>query len=524
MLQDDLVTVAVRPAAAFAARPRLFAALEAAFPVRFVAETAANRLAAGVIEIASDPGAVPMQDTARPVFVAGEPGEVRADFEDVLVQDVDDVDARLRGVPLQDRPVGSALPAAGRVLAAAASGAVWTRAGHVDRVRCALPELGEEEVLYGLLSARAITAVALIEFLRRLTAEVAWQPPELRAAFVFDDPNLRWSSYGYIHYERLVAHADAHGYHVAMATIPLDATWAHTPTLRLFKARADRLSLVVHGNDHIKRELLMPSDEGAALALAAQALRRIERFERRYHVRVERIMMPPHGLCSEHTARGLTAVGFDALSAIHPLPWTAKRPASPRLVAWAPAEFVGGCAVIPRNALHSTVADLALRAFLDHPMVVYGHHEDVADGLDPLAEAAERVNRNGRVRWTSVGEIALTNFVTRVRGTRLDVRPYSRRIRVDVPTGVSTISIERPEASGPELGLCGWTLDGGPVQPFGAVLELDREGTHEVRLAGVNDIDPHAVAAPAWRPWPTLRRVGTELRDRALPLRPQHAR
>jgi len=55
--------------------------------------------------------------------------------------------------------------------------------------------------------------------------------------------------------------------------------------------------------------------------------------------------------------------------------------------------------VIPRIPLTSSDADLALRAFLGHPLIVYGHHEDVAAGLEPLADVAARVNRLGDVRW-----------------------------------------------------------------------------------------------------------------------------
>jgi hypothetical protein len=445
----------------------------------------------------------------------------------VRLSDIAAVDPRVRGVTLTDRVVGASLAAGGEVLAAAGATPVWTRSGGpvpMDRVRCALPELTPDQVLYALLSQRAIASVALIHFLRRLFEGRGWQAPPLRAAFVFDDPNLRRRSYGFIDYRGLVEHADAHGYHAAMATIPLDATRAHRATLALFKQRPDRLSLVFHGNDHLKHELLIPGDDDAALAMVAQAVRRIERFERRYGLRVERIMMPPHGLCSEHTARGLAAVGFDALSAIHPLPWTAEHPSSPPLVAWTPAEFVGGCAVIPRDALTSTEADLALRAFLDHPLVIYGHHEDVAGGLEPLADAAARVNRLGAVRWTSVGEIALTNHLQRLVGRRLVVRPFSRRLRVDVPNGAAVLTVEAPQPSGTELELSGWSLGTGPVRPFGVDAELARDGVHEIRLHGVHDVDPHSVPAPAWRPWPKLRRAGTELRDRALPLRLSRAR
>jgi hypothetical protein len=512
------ITIAVAPAGAYAARPRLFAALEQAFPVRFTAESGPD--VAGTIVIADDAARSTAAD-GLPALVVGDMPAGESPVVPVQIADTARLDRRLCGITLHDRPAGSALASSGEVLAVAGAEAVWSResgAASVDRVRSVLPELAEGDVLYGLLSQRAIAAVALIEFLRARTADCGWRPPPLRAAFVFDDPNLRWRSYGHIDYPELVAHADAHGYHAVMAMIPLDAAWPHRPTVSLFARRADRLSLVFHGNDHVRGELLAPGDDATALALAAQAIRRIERFERRHGLRVDRVMMPPHGLCSRYTALALSAVGFDALCAIHPAPWTEERPASPPLVAWNPAGFVGGCAVIPRDALCSTVADLALRAYLDHPLVVYGHHDDVAGGLEPLAEAAALINRFGDVRWTSMDEIARTNHFHRFVDGRMVVRPFSRRVRLDVSEGTDCVVVEAPRPMDSTVALRGWSVGGGPVHPFDAPVPLPA-GSHEIRLRAVEEIDPHTVAAPGWSPWPRVRRAATEVRDRAAPLR-----
>ena len=168
--------------------------------------------------------------------------------------------------------------------------------------------------------------------------------------------------------------------------------------MELFRRRADRLSLIVHGNDHTKGELLATDDDVTAQTIAAQAIRRIQRFERRSGLAVDRVMAPPHGLCSEPMTRALGAVGFDALTAIHPLPWTEMPPADPLLAGWRPADFVAGCPVVPRIPLGSTAADIGLRAFLDHPLIVYGHHEDVAGGLD-----AWRRRRPSSTSWATCG-------------------------------------------------------------------------------------------------------------------------
>jgi hypothetical protein len=455
------------------------------------------------------------------------PGAVEGPIEAIRLSDGPGVDRRLRGIDCNDRLLGSPLkPAAGdEILAAGARGPLWVRSRDPvprDRVASALPELEPDEVLYTLLGKRPVATIAVVEFLRSLTPPVAPRP--VRAAFVFDDPNIRRPSYGFIEYRRLVEHADAHRYHAAMAMVPLDAGRPHRSTAALFARRRDRLSLVCHGNDHVRQELLRSCDPIGALAIAAQAARRLDMFEQRWGVAVDRVMMPPHGMCSREVSAALGMVGFDALCAIHPRPWTGDRPTSPSLAAWQPAEFVGGCAVIPRIPLFSTVADIAVRAFLDHPIVIYGHHEDLAGGLDPLAAAAARVNRMGDVSWCSLGEIALGNHVQRIDGDSVVVRPFARRLRLELPAAARTLTMLEPEDVGGGPALRGWSVATGAVRPFGVAAPVAGGRALELRLHGACDVHPGRVAAPAWRPWPRLRRAATELRDRTLPLRLARAR
>lgn len=514
--------VAVRPGSALSSHARLFAALEAAFPVTFVPWRATAREADAVVAIGA-PGPE-LEGGRAPLLAVGDAVATGAAAEEVLFTVDPQLDARLRGIALAGQVLAADAEharAGERVLAGSGSRAVWTRPlGRRIRhqVRAPLLELGADAVLRDGLSGRGgLALIALVQFLRELLETTTFRPPPLRASIIFDDPNLRWRSYGFIDYEGLVGHADAHGYHAAMAMIPLDWWRPHRATAALFRRRSDRVSLVFHGNNHVKRELLRLGDDSRAMALSAQALRRISRFEARYDLRVDRIMTPPHGMCSASVARALGAVGFDALCSIHPLPWTESPPADRLLAGWDPAEFAGPCAVIPRFPLTCSATEIALRAFLDQPLVLYGHHDDLAQGLDLLAEAAARVNRLGDVEWTSLGSIALGNHAIRLEGDTAWVRPYSGRIRVQLPDRVRALALEEPrDVDGSVLG---WSVPSGPEVAFGVPVPCAGGRVVEARLRVADPVDPGDVGAPAWRPWPPLRRVATEARDRALPLR-----
>src|SRR4051812_5316493 len=184
------IVVAISPASALAARPRLFAALEAAFPVSFVAQGDGGppSQAAALIVVAPDGPRARREDPARhglPVLALHGDGDEDAGAQDFRLQSPRGVDARLRDVVLSGRLAGPALdPDGDEVLAVADSGPAWTASAGpapVHRVRAALGELDHDEPLYALLSRRALAAGALIHFLRAGSAPAGWRPPPLPA-------------------------------------------------------------------------------------------------------------------------------------------------------------------------------------------------------------------------------------------------------------------------------------------------------------------------------------------------------
>jgi hypothetical protein len=516
--------VAVQPGIAITARARLFAALELAFPISFKPANEGRGDADALIAIC-DEGAFPSRDdmagTGLPTLVVGGERDLHAPLGEVLLSECDAVDQRIRGVSVGDTVEGPGLGPLDRaqeVLASARSGPAWTKSrgsAPVHRVRCALPELGPDQALRDLFTEHALTLIALVQFLRTVTDADSFSSPKLRAVILFDDPNLRWRTYGFIDYRQLLEHADAHGYHASMAMIPLDVWGQHRATVDLFRKHADRLSLVLHGNNHVARELMQPVDDADAIAIAAQAMRRAARFESRYGLGIDRVMTPPHGMCGANIARALGALGFDALCAIHPLPWTERTPAGRPLAGWDPAEFAEGCAVIPRIPLKTEFSEIALRAFLGHPLVLYGHHGDLSEGLDLLAATASRVNRLGEVQWTSLGEIAATNHSIRLDGGIVRVRPYSHRLRVNLPRGAKSLVVESPRDL--NQGLAGWSGECSPTVPFDSSMPCE-PGKLEIHLKPLCSIDPANVPSPTPRVWPILRRAATEARDRLRPL------
>ena len=105
------------------------------------------------------------------------------------------------------------------------------------------------------------------------------------------------------------------------------------------------------------------------------------------------------------------------------------------------------------------------------------------------------------------------------------LKMYSRRVRVPIPDGVTRLCVERPwvvpdcretlnVASGNVTRIChdaGMTVNGLPVSSANAV---------EVSSEIGNPLAVSAIPSPAFSPWPILRKVLMEARDRLSPVLP----
>jgi hypothetical protein len=516
------VRVGIAPSQERRARARLLDALEALYPVRFEAREPGDlRGLDALITV----GAVGSHPLATLVATGGELPSMTP--RPVVLADDEALERALRAARLHDGATGP-LPSrevseGGTVLATVDGQPAWIARGDTHVVAAFPDELAAGELLRErLLPGRCLALLALMHFLRGLTASRDWRPPPLRAAIVLDDPNLHWPTYGHLRYRELLEHAARHRYHLAVAMIPLDAWLVHPGAARLFREGADRLSVLVHGNDHDGGELGRVSSVADGQRLAAHALRRIERFERRSGVPVARVMVPPHERITDHALRGLAACGFEAVSTARPFPWMESQASwlvhpddADPLAACTPAfPSFGGLPNVLRLDFGHPREELVLRAFLGQPLVVYGHHDDLADGLDVLGEVADQVNALGDVRWSALDEIVRAGAQTRVDGATLHVRPLARRVAVEVPDGVDELRlVPGPCAAGArELR---WGLRGAPpsIAPANAevVASLEAAGTYDVELV---DAPQRPLAAGRPRLRPLARRIATEGRDR----------
>ena len=513
--------ISVSPSAAFGSRRRLFGALERAYPATFVP---ADEWTGDGVDAAILVGGEAPERRSIPALELGQRegrGSGRIEFGNR-----DPVPRSFHGAALADEHSGNLQPLEARsgesILATLAGKPLWTHRAGAWRSAAAPDELADDESIRERLApGRFVALLPLVDFVRRLTAPLDWTPTPLRACFVVDDPNLYRARYGYIDYAALARTAREHDFHAAMALIPLDAWYASAAASRIFRTEATRLSLLVHGNNHISKELGRERPPEEFDAMFAQALRRVARFERRTGLTVARVMAAPHGAVCHGARDGLDRVGFDAICSTNAYAWDADD----ALRGWASGGFASGClAAFPRLPWSGPLDDLPFRTYLGQPLILYGHHDDLAAGPETLAAVAESVRRSGDVRWVSLDAMVKTSVETRVDGSRLAVRLLSRRAEVDVPAGIEDVAVELHPSLATGEAVSVMSEAGGRrtthAVSAGSALGLGRPtaGTLALRLTSSAELDLEAVGNARRTAWPLLRRALTYTRDQTMPV------
>jgi hypothetical protein len=437
--------------------------------------------------------------------------------------------------PFRARSLRSNVPSEGsrlslkedeKVLASDADGPIWAVSREAGakhfRSSFAFPGVPPNGNLRDVLNGeRFLEMLPLLQWLRENCAGSLYEQSPLRACFIIDDPNLHWPRYGFVDYSHIAARAAKENYHVAFATVPLDAWYTHQATAEIFRTNASRLSLCVHGNNHTKKELSRYRSQLQRESLLNQALHRIARLERSAGVKVCRVMVPPHGACSEAMLGELPRCGFEAACISHgslqahngEKPWIMN-------LGFLPSELIRGCPVMPRWGLSGKIANsILLAVFLGQAVILRGHHQDLRDGIELLDQVAGFINGLGVVVWQNMTQMSRSSYLWRMDGTTCRLRPLARKVTFPIPSEATSWVLEVPPGSGVEA----WQVSGEvpcpPVVRAGEQVQV--AGSFKSSLFVQADERSNVPVETGSHPHvgiAFLRRLLTEGRDRVRPL------
>ena len=375
--------------------------------------------------------------------------------------------------------------------------------------------------------ARFLDALPIIAFSRFAAGEAGWEQRRLRATVIVDDPNLRALRYGHLDFRRALELAESHDFHLAMGFVPLDYQRTSARVADLFRANSDRLSLVVHGNDHLKRELARPVAPPVARFSATQALVRMARHEELTQLHCPPVMTMPHGDSNVVWLRALRDAGYAAALSGRSYAFTDHPELSGAgpLFEMLPSEnSLFGFPIINRWSSELPLDDLWFGAYLRKPVCMYTHHQFFADWTRFL-DAVAAINSRVAPEWCGVERLVEGNY--QLRRTDVDgavaVNAHSNRIRVSLPEDARSVTISKAGRAIP--------ADGETVEVEGAQPARTSRSAEAISCtvdpAGATELEVrfNPVSLPSKpRGWERtavrsrVRRMLTETRDRLAPV------
>jgi hypothetical protein len=372
----------------------------------------------------------------------------------------------------------------------------------------------EAETVRNLRTRECFSSLVPLLFFLRHAGVPFWRAERPSASVIIDDVNLR-RRYGFVDIATLARFVDERDCAISIAFIPWNWNRTSRDVAALFASRWPRLSLCVHGCDHIGAEFSTRSVD-ATLPMIASSLQRMGALAERSGVRYDRVMVFPQGRFSAPAMEALRQSEFVAAVNTEVADDTTRRgvPAAELL---APAiTAYGGLPLFLRRKLHEPIADFALDLLLGKPCLLVTHHDDFKDGMQALASLVVTLSeRQPGLRWTNPEAIATQTYATRPGpGSEVDVRLVSPATAITGQHGMLRFSKPEPLTGVPfEVSVGGRSVTSqrhGPDVVFAS--DAGESSVVTVAPAGQRTIAP-AAHPLSYRSKVAARRYLSEFRD-----------
>jgi hypothetical protein len=279
----------------------------------------------------------------------------------------------------------------------------------------------------------------MLMFVRYCAGDRGWHSVGHVANFTIDDPWLT-EPYGNLNYHRLFNAMEQHNFHTTIAFIPWNFDRSEPDVVELFRAHPERFSIAIHGNNHNHAEFGDYKDAPFDVQVKniEQSLARMERFRQLTGIPYDRVMVFPHTTGPEATIAELKKHGLLATANALAFPLDAKMPEDPTYLLRTYNVRFANFPEIGRYSVTAAAprADFAIDAFLDNPILIYGHEQDFDFGMDGINRFADKINKlQPDTRWCSLESIAEHLYLVKRRTDwNFDVQLYAASAILQNPT------------------------------------------------------------------------------------------
>jgi hypothetical protein len=204
------------------------------------------------------------------------------------------------------------------------------------------------------------------------------------ACIIIDDPLLK-ENYGYLNYRKLLSLMDRHNFFTTIAFIPWNYNRTDKGIATLFRERADKFSLCVHGCDHTNAEF-GKSDFNYLNNKVKLATARMIQHEKRTGIPFDRVMVFPQGIFSNEALEALRTNNY--LAAVN----TGACPIKGHIS----SNFPFFLRYKPEGIIN----------WVSGPLFIVLHHDYFKKGYERLANFVSELNAQSKnIRWDSAGDI-----------------------------------------------------------------------------------------------------------------------
>jgi hypothetical protein len=302
----------------------------------------------------------------------------------------------------------------------------------------------DAEARRNLKAAQSFSALVPLLFFLRHFGISAWQTPLRAANIVIDDPDLK-QSYGFIETRTLAQWVDKLDCAVSIAFIPWNFKRTSPSVVELFRSRLPRLSICVHGCDHVEAEFC--GNVSSSRQLISLALKRMDRLSRDTGLSYDKVMVFPRGEFSGSAMQALHESSFLAGVNTELVDSQANRGVSAGQLLQPAITSYSGFPLFLRRPAREPIANFALDLFLGKPCLVGMHHDYFREGFERLAKFVNSLKGlDPGLSWSNLETIVSRTYSVRTNAeSHHKVRLFSRYTRVAIPKPPACISFCKSE-------------------------------------------------------------------------------
>ena len=249
------------------------------------------------------------------------------------------------------------------------------------------------------------SVVPLVMFILHMFRDIAWQPQELGACLIIDDPLLR-KSYGSCDFRTLRGLMQRYGFTTNIAFIPWNWRRTSRSAAKFFRQEQGPFSVSIHGCDHIAAEFGATSpfvlNKRAKLAQS-----RMRSHEARTGVRHDSVMVFPQGVFSSASTEALKRNGYVAAVNTELVPVDSDGARTRIRDVWDVAIMrYADFPIFTRRYASHGLENFAFDLLLGKPCLIVTHHDFFSDNCERLIELIKSLQSLPcTLSWRPLGEV-----------------------------------------------------------------------------------------------------------------------